>query len=336
VLEVFEREGVRPDLIAGTSMGALIGALSASGLSAREIVEVARSFYFPRWFLPGALVHWDDLFRSAVPLLSGTFETLRIPLVVTAVDLEAGTQVILHSGSLLPAVKASCTVPGVLPAIRLDGRWLVDGSLVNPLPVDVAWLSNPQVVIAVKVGAPRARAVPQLGWRLTALLSRLGGMVPNPATAKISFEVLVRASEILIERQTTLAAAMTGPEILIEPELGDLGLRDFHRLDDAVAAGRRAAEAALPRLVALLETPAASPAPSERTVTLCFDPVCGMVVSPIRARAEATDRETTFYFCSSNCRDCFVRDPAYYLERRALEFGALAVPEEHDRRGDST
>ncbi len=321
VLEVLERERIRPDCIVGSSMGGLIGALSASGLCAAELRQIARGFRFPRRFVPGGMLRWDSLFGSAAPALSGTFDRLATPLAITAVDLEAGTQVILHEGPLLPAVQATCSVPGVLPPIKLGGRWLADGGLVNVLPVDVAWMADPDIVIAVKVGAPRERPIPQLNWRVTALLSRFGEVVPNPATAKVTLEVLVRAAEILLDRQTALASAMTGPEVLIEPELGDLGLRDFHRLEEAEAAGRTAAETILPEVLRLLESPPAVPAAAERELSLRFDPVCGMVISPTRARASLSHGGRNYYFCSPNCRDCFERDPDDYLGKPLLAFG---------------
>lgn len=332
VLEVFEREGIRTDFIVGSSMGGLIGALRATGLLPRDVAEIARSFRFPRWFIPGGVLKWSSLFASSVPPLSGTFEELEIPVAVTAVDLEAGAQVVIHTGPLLPAVQATCTVPGVLSPVRLGGRWLVDGGIMNVLPVDVAWMSDPDVVVAVKVGAARERRVPQLDWRVTTLLSRLGGIFPNPATAKVTFEILVRAVEIMLDRQTALAAAMTAPELLIEPELGDMGLRDFHRLDDAVAAGRRAAEAALPALARLLKSSPAAPATGERVLSLRFDPVCAMVINPGRARATAIRGGQTYYFCSENCRECFERDPDAYLGGALLDLDSEA---EHGRRPEN-
>lgn len=181
------------------------------------------------------------------------------------------------------------------------------------LPVDVAWMGAPDLVVAVSVGGARERRIPQLDWRVTSLLSRLGGIVPNPATAKVSFEILVRAAEIMPERQTVLAAAMTAPELLIEPDLGDMGLRDFDRLDDAVTVGRRAAEAALPALTRLLESSPVAPVTGERVLSLRFDPVCAMVINPSRARATTTRGDRTYYFCSENCRECFERDPNAYL-----------------------
>lgn len=320
VLETFEREGIRPDFIAGSSMGGLIGALSASGLASREIEDVARGFHFPRWFIPGGILRWTALFGSVSSILSGTFERLATSLAVTATDLEAGTQVILHTGPVLPAVRATCAVPGFLPPVKIGGRWLIDGGLVNLIPVDVAWMAEPDIVVAVSVGAPRHRPVPQLDWRVTTLLSRLGVIVPNPATAKITLEMLVRAAEIVLARQTALAAAMIEPEVLIEPELGDIGLRDFDRLQGAVEAGRRAAELALPKILRLLESPPSTPEPAKRVLSLRFDPVCGMVISPTRARAQVDHGEATYYFCSANCRERFERDPDDYLGRPVLRF----------------
>lgn len=321
VLEVLEREGIKPDCVVGSSMGGLIGALSTAGVRARDIAEIARAFRFPWWFVPGWMVEWDFIFDSAVAVLSGlSFERLATPLVVAAADLEAGTQVILHTGPVLPAVRATCAVPGVMPPVKLGGRWLVDGALVNALPVDIAWMVEPDVVMGVKVGAVRARPMPQLNWRVTSLISWIGNAIPNPATAKVGFETLVRAAEIIFERQTALAAAMTAPEILVEPALGDIGPRDFDRLHEAVKAGRLAAEAVLPELIRLLEAPPRLQVRSELVVTFRFDPVCAMVVSPGRARARAEHEGTIYYFCSPNCRDCFERDPQHYLDRKAAVF----------------
>lgn len=323
VLEVLEREGITVDSIAGTSMGGLIGAMTASGLRSNEITDIARGFRFPRWFLPGGLLDWNSLFGTAICELPATFEALKKRLLITAVDLEQGNQVVLYSGELLPAVQATCAVPGVLPAVEFDGRWLVDGAVLNVLPVDVAWMANPDIVLAVKTGALQTRAIPQLRWPLTGLLARLGGVVPNPATAKVSFEILVRASEIILERQAALTAAMTDAEILIEPDLGDVGMRDFGRMDEAIAAGRRAAEASLPAIAQALNGPFKRARPAERTIELRFDPVCAMVISPSRARATTVVEGTTYYFCSPNCRDCFERDPERYRKAAVVGSGSI-------------
>jgi NTE family protein len=325
VLQVLERERIAPGFVAGSSMGGLVGALHASGLPSRDLVRIARSFRFPRWFLPGGVLGWKQVFPSAAEALPPTFEDLGTPLALTAVDIEDGSQVVLHAGGLLPAVRATCAVPGVLPPEHIGDRWLVDGGVANVLPVDVAWMADPDAVIAVRVGGPRARRMPQLAWSVTGLLSRLGRYVPNPATAKISFEVLARAAEIILERQTALSAAMTDPEVLIEPELGDMDLRDFHRLEDAIEAGRQAAEAALPALARLRVAPRLQSAGAPDALSRHVDPVCAMVIHPMWARATAPHGGRLYYFCSANCRDRFLRSPIRYLGSTKLAFGTLPI-----------
>lgn len=308
VLEVLEREGIPVDYLVGSSMGGLIAALHASGLRAAEIAEVASHFRFPPWFVPGWTLSWERIFPSAATELAGlTFdETLR-QMAVVAVDVESGKQVVLRSGELLPAVKATCAVPGVLPPVEIGGRWLIDGGLVNLLPVDVAQMFDPGVIVAVKVGAQRSRTMPRLHEGTETLTEWVARIVPSPWSARRSFELLVRGAEIALDRQYTLAAAMVGPDVLVEIDVGTMGLRDFHRLDEAVRAGRRAAEAALARLFEAIESANEDTAPACAIRDLIFDPICEMVITAGRARATLDCRGRTFYFCSANCRDEFAR-----------------------------
>jgi NTE family protein len=231
---------------------------------------------------------------------------------ITAVDLERGIPVILERGPLLAAVRATCAVPGVMLPEKIDGRWLVDGGLINLVPVDVVWPADPDAVIAISVSAHRAHRMPQLDWKLTRLLSRVGRMVPNPATAKVSFEILVRSAEIALGHSAVLANAMAAPDLLLEIDLEDIGLRDFHRVDDAVARGRAAAVRALPALRAVVATPPPA-APSDAVACVEVDPVCRMMIGARRARARAIHAGRSYAFCSENCRDAFVRAPDGYL-----------------------
>lgn len=326
VIDVLSREGIQADFVAGSSMGGLIGSLLAAGLDAGAIATLARTFHFPRRFIPGGFVPWDRVFPAAMKALAGRdFASLAIPLALTAVDLESGHQVVLHGGPVLPAVRATCAVPGAMPPIKIDGRWLVDGGLTNILPVDVAWMVEPDVVIAVRTSARRERKMPQLDWWATTLLYRLGMLVPNPATAKVAFEVLVRAAEIAIDHAGTLVGAMASPDLLIEPDVGDFELRDFHRLDEAIDAGRRAADAALPALRVLLAKPARFSRDNGTPLSLMFDPVCAMVISQGRARAKVEHAGQTYYFCSPNCGDAFERDAGRFLAAPALACGVAPI-----------
>lgn len=313
VLDVLEAEALRPSILAGSSIGGLIAALWAAGISARKIAELARGFRFPRWFIPGGIVAWETIFRPVVQILEPlSFEELAIPLRITTVDLEAGEPVVLDRGPLLPAVRATCAIPGVFPPERIDGGWLVDGGLVSMIPVDAVWTADPDVVVAVSVSALWRRRIPQLDWKLTTLLSRLGRVVPNPATAKVTFEILVRAAEIALARTTVLSHAMARPELLIDVDVDDIGLRDFDRALDAIAFGRAAAARELPALRALLAAAPLRAAPFDANVEL-VDPVCRMTVGPRRARARTTHRGRTYLFCSENCRDAFVGSPEAFV-----------------------
>jgi NTE family protein len=307
VLEVLEAEGIRPTFLAGTSIGGLVGALWASAIPATEIIALARGFRFPRRFVPGRVLTWEQIFPSAVPRLEGrTFEDLRTPLAVSAVDLVAGEEVVLHAGPLLPAIRATCAVPGVLPPERLGGRCLVDGGVMNVLPVDLAWSWEPDTVIAVNIVASPRQTV-CLDSRYARIATALGRMAPNPLTAHLAYEIAMRAVEVALDRQRALAIAMTGPEVLIDVDLGDVSIGDFHRLDEVVEIGRRATRVALPRLRAALAAPSCVASHSDSRFTLHIDPVCRMAISPGRARAQCDQDGITYYFCSVNCRDSFER-----------------------------
>lgn len=317
VLEVLEAEGIRPAFLAGTSIGGLITALSARAIPVGEIISIARGFRFPRRFIPGRMLGWQEIFPTAIPHLDGvTFEDLRTPLAISAVDLQQGEEVVLHSGPLLPAVRATCAVPGVLSPERLGGRYLIDGGVMNVLPVDLAWSWAPDLVIAVNIlSSPRQPARLDSGY--TRIATGLGRILPNPVTARLAFEIVMRAVEVALDRQRALAVAMTGPEVLIDINLGDVSLRDFHRLDEVVEVGRQATKAALPRLrAALVAAPCSAPHRDGR-FALHIDPVCRMAISPKRARAQCERDGITYYFCSVNCRDSFERHGDRYGAMRA-------------------
>jgi NTE family protein len=307
VLEVLEAEGIRPTFLAGTSIGGLVGALWASAIPAVKIIAIARGFRFPHRFVPGRVLVWEEIFPTAVPVLAGrTFEDLDTPLAVSAVDLQAGEEVVLHGGPLLPAIRATCAVPGVLPPERLEGRCLVDGGVMNVLPVDLAWSWEADTVIAVNIVASPRQPM-QLESRYARIATALGRIVPNPMTAHLAYEIAMRAVEVALDRQRALAIAMTGPEVLIDVDLGDVSLGDFHRLDEVVEMGRRATRAALPRLRTALTEPSCMSAHADGRFTLHIDPVCRMAISPGRARAQCERGGVTYYFCSVNCRDSFER-----------------------------
>jgi NTE family protein len=305
VLDVLRSEGVQPTFVSGTSMGGLVGALSAVCTDPSDMLAIARGFRFPGRFVPGRLLVWEKIFPSAAVLLHGkNFEDLATPLAVSAVDLITGEEIALHSGPLLPAVRATCAVPGVFVPERIGSYCLVDGGVTNMLPVDLAWACDPDVVIAVNIVASPPLTF-GMDSRYARLATALGHLVPNPVTAHFAYEVAMRAVEIALDRQRAMAVAMTGPEVLIDVELSHVAISDFHRIDDIVEAGRQATLRALPRLrQAVLMSAEATAGPA--AAALHIDPVCRMTVSARRARATVERDGEVYYFCSLSCRDTFV------------------------------
>ena len=316
VLQVLEQSAIGPAYISGTSIGGLIGALWAAGINAADILQLARGFRFPRRFSPGQFLVWDQIFAPAVPLLAErTFESLSTPLVVSAVDLVAGEEVALHSGPVVPAVRATCAVPGFFLPEPCGELRLVDGGLTNVLPVDLAWSWEPDVVVAVNiVYSPRQFSI--LGTRYAQIAAALGRVLPNPISAHLAYEVAMRAVEIALDRQRAMAIAMTGPEVLIDVDLGDVAIDEFERLDEIAEIGRHAARAALPRIQAAMASPRRDRPQASRLFTLHLDPVCRMSISPGRARATLEWDGTTYYFSSLECRDCFERYRDRYVPSR--------------------
>lgn len=181
----------------------------------------------------------------------------------------------------------------------------------NVLPVDLAWSWEPEIVIAVNIIASPRQTV-RLDSRYARIATALGRIVPNPMTAHLAYEIAMRAVEVALDRQRALAIAMTGPEVLIDVDLGDVSIGDFHRLDEVVEIGRRATRVALPRLHAALAAPPCIATHADGRFTLHIDPVCRMAISPGRARAQCERDGVTYYFCSINCRDSFERHQDRY------------------------
>ena len=326
VLQVLEQSAIGPAYLSGTSIGGLIGALWAAGINAADILQLARGFRFPRRFSPGQFLVWDQIFAPAVPLLAErTFESLSTPLVVSAVDLVAGEEVALHSGPVVPAVRATCAVPGFFLPEPCGELRLVDGGLTNVLPVDLAWSWGPEVVVAVNiVSSPRPFSL--LGTRYAQIAAALGRVFPNPISAHLAYEVAMRAVEIALDRQRAMAVAMTGPEVLIDVDLGDVAIDEFERLDEIAEIGRHAARAALPRIEAAMTSPRRDRPRPSRPFMLHVDPVCRMSISPGRARATLEWDGITYYFCSLECRDCFERYRDRYVPSR-LDRGRSGAPD---------
>lgn len=242
VLQAFDELGVKPDMIAGTSIGALIGAAYAAGMTASDIQSYCKAAFarrgallrhiYSRWrgrlwdyWRPGAaaVFNSEQIFQLILPPdLPHSFEALRIPLATVATDFYTQSEYVSRKGPLLPAVAASSALPALLTPVKLDGRTLIDGGFVNPLPFD---LLRPQTnfVIAVDVS---------------------GGPIEARTEAPRAVEALLGAQQIALRSIINAKIKSGGPDILIRPAVGQFRVLDFRRMDEILAAARDAKESA--------------------------------------------------------------------------------------------
>jgi NTE family protein len=279
VLHAIEEIGINVDVIAGTSIGALIGAVHASG----RLDALERAFQSLDWRTVGSL--FDPVFprsglidgrkiaefvRGHLPLQ--VIEQLPIPFCAVAADITNGEEVNICDGNLIDAVRASISVPGIFTPVRRDARILVDGGLVNPVPVSAARALGADVVIAVDLNheivtgkALRRRTHRREMTKKT--LTRLGGKnyawaaeriskrlrsSDNPALTQVRtwfdreplpgmVDVLLASLNIMQVRITESRLQIERPEVLIRPPLSSVHFLEFDRAEEMVSIGYRSA-----------------------------------------------------------------------------------------------
>lgn len=270
VLRALLQAGVVPDIVCGKSIGAFVGAAYASGsldplegwvrgLTRRDVLG-----FFDVSLVAGGLIKGEKLLGYTSRLfLDETFADLDKPFACVATDLASGREVWLREGRILDAVRASVALPGLLVPQLLDGRYLVDGGLVNPVPVSLCRALGADIVIAVDlsmdtIGLRQRRgdaSAPAPAWRQTMgrWLGREGDGDGEDVARPSLADVVSNSIAIMQGRISRSRLAGEPADVLIAPRLGQLGLLDFHRAHEAIAAGRMAAEHMLPMLRAIIE-----------------------------------------------------------------------------------
>ena len=246
VLRALEERGYVVEALSGCSMGGIVGALLGSGFDARAMIELAERTTFKDLLDFGALgglIGGDGIDEILRENVRSTFEELDVPLKVTAVDVQRGTLVVLGSGELAPALRASSALPGILSPVRHLDRVFIDGGLLDNLPIDVVRTMTLEPVVAVDVGAPHDRELDFDGDHgLIESIKRLGAR----RFRNLTVELFMKSFDIPQRFITDTRLAMDPPELLIRPDLPvDFGVEDMHRLDEAVEIGYRSAVEAL-------------------------------------------------------------------------------------------
>ena len=242
VLKVLEEAGIAVRMVAGTSVGALIGAAYCSGLTIAELEEVAhkvRFTTFARWTLSRYGFSTNDRMVSFLTrtLKVQTFEELRIPLGVTATDFNTGEEAVFHSGSIIDPVRASCAYPGMFLPVEIRGRWLVDGMLSHPVP------TRP----VREMGAERVLAV------------HLKGQWSKTTAPRHLFDVI--GQSFAIAQNMMSPVWKSAADVVIEPDVAGFDYDDFKRAGELIRAGELAMRRALPEVRKWLEAPAETGVP---------------------------------------------------------------------------
>jgi NTE family protein len=246
VLQVLKDEGIPIDMIAGTSIGAFVGAFYASRGNISRIEKVANNLTrarllslvdltFPKTGLIGGnrLKSWGkSIFGRDIK-----FKDLRTPFACVATDIMTGREVVIKDGSVMEAVRASFSVPGLFSVVKREGKYLVDGSLVNPVPVNTLKNMGAEFIIAVNV-FPNVSATDKTYW--TGKKGRGGLKGPN------LIEVLIQST--FIGSNSMVKTALTSADLVIEPQLATIGPVDFHRARECILQGELAAEDSLAEL----------------------------------------------------------------------------------------
>lgn len=294
VIRALKRYGIEADIVCGASVGALVGGVHLAGrLDALEgwVRSLSRlkivGYLDLRLRQGGGLIGGERLVAEMRRHLGDVrIEELPVPYAAVTTDLVTGHEVWLQSGDLVEAMRASISLPGVFPPVSIDGRWMVDGALVNPVPVSTCRALGAQMVIAVNLAAdilgkarkPGATVATAAGFDLLKLIedeipgapvaSGIGALTKRIFRRDYEgpslFGVMVSSLGIVTDRITRSRLAGEPPDVQIAPRLGHIGLTEFDRAEDCIREGEAAVERALPDLHDALSVFANSPRESSR------------------------------------------------------------------------
>ena len=276
VIRTLIAKGYTPDIITGTSIGAVVGGCYAAGKLdnveewGRGLTRRSLLSYLDVSFCGSGLLNGGRLAEKLTEAIGEvTIDELPTRFAAIATELGTGHEIWITRGGLIDAMRASYALPGLFPPVRLGDRWLVDGALVNPVPVSAARALGARVVIAVNVNtdlfgrgttiqdhgppsepeAPLTEEVADRGLlglfgAEKAAKRRFFGTASRPGISA----VMVDAFNVMQDRITRARLAGDPPDVLISPRVGRIGLFDFHCAQDAITLGAEAAEKALESL----------------------------------------------------------------------------------------
>ncbi len=234
VIQVLEENGIKPDMVVGTSAGSVVAAFYASGKTGAQLQWLADSMdesQLTDWtvpFMSRGMLRGDALGRYINSQLNGAkIEDLKMPLGIVATDLQSGDGILFRRGDIATAVRASSAVPSVFEPVRIGNKDYVDGGLVSPVPVRYARQMGADIVIAVDISSR-----------------------PEDAKTTDMLKVLLQTFSIMGKSISQLEMAQA--EVVVRPAMPDVGSTEFAARKKSIEAGRAAMKLALPALKAAL------------------------------------------------------------------------------------
>jgi NTE family protein len=244
VLRVLREEGIPIDMVAGTSAGAVMGAVYASGQDIERMVEHALDAGWKRLAplidpsIPKTgFIKGRKITRLLSSYVGGNirFSDLKIPFACVATDIDTGEEVVIKSGLVLEALRATISIPGIFTVVKREGRNLVDGGLTTPVPVHVVRQMGADFIIAVNVNPD--------------ISNRTGGVSRKRIEAHKEpniFQVMMQS--IYITTYSLARNNLIDADIVIEPDLSNIGAGDFQKAGELISQGQQAARAAMPEI----------------------------------------------------------------------------------------
>jgi NTE family protein len=244
IIDVLEKEGIPIDMIAGTSAGALVGAVYACCRDSEKVKKHALEIDWKKLaslldlsFRMSGLLKGKKIERLLAEYIGGNieFSDLKIPFACVATDIDTGEEIVINSGSVPEALRATISIPGIFTVVKRGERYLVDGGLTTPVPVDVVRRMGADFVIAVNVNPPVTDRMDKSSQKRVKVRKE-----PN------IFHIMMQSLYI-----TTYAVArnsLANADIVIEPDLKNLGAGDFQKAAEAILIGQQAAQDAMPQI----------------------------------------------------------------------------------------
>lgn len=256
VLRSLEKHGFKVKSIAGTSAGGLVGAVYAAGYSTEEIENIVNNMG-NKWFFSRnesdhpALLGIGAIAKQLSSVLGDrSFDELKIPYAATAVSLHTGKEIILRKGKVLDAALATMAIPGVFPSQEIGGSVLVDGGVLDPVPIRLARWMNPDLPVVGVVLHKRPEGYEESDTPLPISIPGPSSIAEHLTKLKMvqAFQIFSQSMEVTSNRLTELGVKLYQPEVLIEPRVGHIGMLQNIDAKELIQAGMDATEELLNKL----------------------------------------------------------------------------------------